>query len=217
MKATLIFPATKRHIEKYSEHEPFVINETPELYKDVTLPWIESSEFSIQWVHDLLEKKKDPDCIVMDDSDPEIGFVLVSDMWDRQKKESFFLVAIINKRGIRSLRDLTTEHLPLLKNILKKGKDAIEKDFGISSQKIKIYLHYQPSYHHLHIHFTHIGFDAPGSGGSDVMGAHLLTDVIDNITIVNDYYQRKTLSYPLDTVRDGDALQQKFKEHGYIF
>ena len=70
-----------------------------------------------------------------------------------------------------------------------------------------IYFQYQPSCHHLHVHFTHIRFDAPGS---DVMWAHLLSDVIDNISIAPDYYQRKTLSY---CVRDGDALYLKFKEH----
>jgi m7GpppX diphosphatase len=48
IKATLIYPATQKHIDKYSQHEPYIINETAEDYKTITLPHIESKAFSIQ-------------------------------------------------------------------------------------------------------------------------------------------------------------------------
>lgn len=170
MKATLVFPATEKHIAKYSEHEPFVVNETPELYKSVTQTCLQASKFSLQWVYNILDKKSEVERIVADDPEPETGFVMVPDMkWDGQKVESLYLVAIVNDRSLKSLRDLKGKHLPLLNNILNKGLSSIKAKYGVKSDK--------PSYYHLHIHFTHIRFDAPGS---DVMRAHLLSDVIDN-------------------------------------
>lgn len=36
--------------------------------------------------------------------------------------DDLYLIAIVNQRNIRSLRDLRSTHLPLLKNIYKKGQ-----------------------------------------------------------------------------------------------
>lgn len=36
--------------------------------------------------------------------------------------DDLYLIAIVNKRNIRSLRDLRSEHLPLLKNVFQKGQ-----------------------------------------------------------------------------------------------
>lgn len=36
--------------------------------------------------------------------------------------DDLYLIAICHRRGIRSLRDLTAEHLPLLRNILREGQ-----------------------------------------------------------------------------------------------
>lgn len=48
VKATVVYPATDKHIEKYSICQKFVINETPDLYEDVTLPYITSSQLSLE-------------------------------------------------------------------------------------------------------------------------------------------------------------------------
>ena len=40
IKTNLIYPATQRHIEKYISSNHFIIEETPALYKTVTLPCI---------------------------------------------------------------------------------------------------------------------------------------------------------------------------------
>lgn len=36
--------------------------------------------------------------------------------------DDLYLIAIVHQKGIRSLRGLTSEHLPLLKNVFQKGK-----------------------------------------------------------------------------------------------
>ncbi|XP_041378145.1 m7GpppX diphosphatase-like [Gigantopelta aegis] len=210
-KTTMIYPATEKHIMKYSDQEVWVVRETPELYNSVTLPSIEASNFSIQWVYNILEKKTEADRIVFEDSDPENGFLLLPDMkWDRKDLDSLYLVAIANRRRMKSLRDLDESSLPLLRNILKKGKLAIKDKYGIPESKLRIYVHYQPSYYHFHVHFTHVKLDPPGSG---VLHAHLLDDIIDNIEHDGQCYKKKTMCF---TVRENDDLKKHYAEAGYF-
>ncbi|KAL8601446.1 hypothetical protein ACOMHN_042450 [Nucella lapillus] len=210
-KATLICPATSKHVEKYSEHASFIVRETPQLYDTVTKPCIQSSQFSIQWVYNILDKKTEADRVVFEDLDPDTGFVLLPDMkWNRSDVSALYLVAIVRRHNLGSLRDLRAQHLPLLRNILGKGKQAIKDKFGLLSDQLRIYLHYQPSYTHLHVHFTHLRFDAPGS---DCLRAHLLDDVIDHLEMDGDFYAKKTLTY---TVRQNDALFEAYQSHGYF-
>lgn len=61
------------------------------------------------------------DMIIYDDSCPTNGFILLPDRaWDGTDK-NIYLLAIVNQKGIKSLRDLNQTHLPLLENILWSG------------------------------------------------------------------------------------------------
>ncbi len=83
---------------------------------------------------------------------------------------------------------------------------AIKEKFQVPRSKLRIYLHYQPSYYHLHVHFTHLKYDAPGSG---VERAHLLSDVITNLETDAAFYQKKTLCF---AVKENQALCKKYAE-----
>ena len=73
-----------------------------------------------------MDKKTESERIVYEDPDTQNGFILLPDMkWDGKTIESLYLVAIVHKHGIKSLRDLDESHLPLLRNILKKGLVSI--------------------------------------------------------------------------------------------
>ena len=48
LKAVTIMPATERHFLKYTEQEYYVVNETPKDYDDITLPYIEKNQHSLQ-------------------------------------------------------------------------------------------------------------------------------------------------------------------------
>ena len=52
---------------------------------------------------------------------------------------------------------------------------AIEQKWGVPADQIRAYLHYPPSYYHLHIHFCHVRFEGPGMAAGK---AHLLADII---------------------------------------
>jgi len=207
LKTTLIYPATNKHIAKYSKQEMFLVQERPEDYEAITKPYIQRAGFSISWVDNILQHKTEADRIVYEDTDPDVGFILLPDMkWDGLQVEDLYLVAIIHRRDVLSLRCLGPQSLPLLRNILHKGTAAISEKYGVKQNKLRIYLHYQPSYYHLHVHFTHLNYDAPGAG---VEKAHLLSDVIENIELCADYYQRKTMTF---ITKEYDGLYKSFVE-----
>ena len=52
---------------------------------------------------------------------------------------------------------------------------AIQQRWGVPAERIRAYLHYPPSYYHLHIHFCHVHFEGPGMAAGK---AHLLADII---------------------------------------
>nr|XP_019939422.1 PREDICTED: m7GpppX diphosphatase [Paralichthys olivaceus] len=211
IKTTVVFPATEKHVKKYQRQESFLLEESATDYESITLPYIQGQSFSVQWVYNILEKKAEAERIIYEDPDPEIGFVLLPDFkWDQKQVNNLYLIAIVHKRNIKSLRDLTLEHIPLLQNILQRGKEAILKCYNLPASKLRVYLHYQPSYYHLHIHFTKLGYEVPGCG---VERAHLLADVIQNLQSDPKYYKTRTLYFPL---RADDGLLSKFKEAGRL-
>ena len=72
--------------------------------------------------------------------------------------------------------------------------DAIEKKFNVKRTKILSYFHYQPTFYHLHVHFVHV--DKVNTVTRECVS---LDQVITNIEMMSDYYQRATLSYKLGT------------------
>ncbi|GFU10346.1 m7GpppX diphosphatase [Nephila pilipes] len=207
IKATIIYPATSKHVEKYKYQPSFVVKETPEIYKNIVLPHLESQKFSLQWVYNILEHKSETERIVFEDPHPELGFILLPDLkWDESENHAIYLIAICHTRNVKSLRDLNASHLPLLKNIKIKGLDAIQMKFNIQSEKLRVFLHYQPSYYHFHVHFTSIHKQVPGCLFEK---AHLLDSVINNIELHASYYQDVTLTY---TLKSNDPLFAKLEK-----
>ncbi len=74
-------------------------------------------------MYNILEGRSEVERVVYNDPDPDVGFVLLPDMkWDQGILENLYMLAVVHKRGILSLRELNAEHLPLLRNVLHKGK-----------------------------------------------------------------------------------------------
>ncbi|KAH7976634.1 hypothetical protein HPB52_017050 [Rhipicephalus sanguineus] len=154
LTATVICPATQKHVDKYLFKPQHMITETPKLYKEVTEPYITSQQLSLQWVYNILEHKKESERILFEDRTRKTGFILLPDMkWTPSSRRTFMCSRICHKHGIRSLRDLTADHLSLLRNINEKVNAALLLQFGVPSHRLRSYLHYQPSYYHLHVHF----------------------------------------------------------------
>ncbi|KAJ3091837.1 hypothetical protein HK102_013220 [Quaeritorhiza haematococci] len=197
-KLVVIHPATEIHIRKYTAQPKHLIRETHQMYDEIVKKqYIEALPVSrIQWVYNILDHKSEVEDVIFEDPDEEVGFMLLPDSkWDQKTLQSLYLLALCRRRDIASLRDLTASHLPLLHNMRTKIATAVEQKYGIKPQELRMFIHYQPSYYHFHIHVTHIAFQSPGMA---VGQAHLLEDVIDNIeNIDGDYYKRRTLAYVL--------------------
>lgn len=149
VKIYLIYPATDLHIRKYTLQERVLIRETPELYQNVTLPYIRSiPEKRTAWVQNILDGVKEQDSVVLSDPDPSNGFVVVPDSkWDRLSVEALYLQVLCRNPAIGSLRDLRAEHIPLLKNIRKSVGAKVEELYqGVKREHLRMYIHYQPSY-----------------------------------------------------------------------
>lgn len=192
LKVSIIYPATEKHINKYAQQEYFMVEETPELYNNVTLPYLLKEQFTLDWVYNILEHKKEADKILYEDLDPVSGFILLPDYKWNGQIESMYIQAIVMNRDIKSIRELNASHLPLLEKIKSKGFETIEAKYGLKGEQIRAYFHYQPSFYHLHVHFTYLKYEAPGT----LCGkAHLLSTVIDNIKLMPDYYQKATMTF----------------------
>ena len=93
----------------------------------VTLSYINEEKFTIDWVYNILEHKKESERIVYEDLDPETGFVLLPDFkWSCKQIEDLYLLAIVQRRNLKSIRDLNHRHLPLLEKLWKDGTRAIQ-------------------------------------------------------------------------------------------
>uniref|UniRef100_A0A8R1DYW6 m7GpppX diphosphatase n=1 Tax=Caenorhabditis japonica TaxID=281687 RepID=A0A8R1DYW6_CAEJA len=206
LKSQLIFPVNDRLIAKYRQEDKLVIRETPKLYQTVTKPYIEKFQLNLKWVYNCLEKVSEADKIVFEDDDKKDGFVLMQDIkWDGKTLENLYLLAIVHRHGLKSVRDLTGDDLPMLYSIRDKSLDAIHDKYGLAKDQVKCYFHYQPSFYHLHVHFINLKYDAPAS---TTMSAILLDDVINNLELNSQHYELSTLTF---TRKKSDMLTELFQ------
>lgn len=55
-------------------------------------------------------------------------------------------------------------------------EQAIQSKWGIAPNQLRVFLHYQPSYYHLHVHFVHLA--SPIQAGTHAGKALLLDDIL---------------------------------------
>ncbi|CAH2353764.1 inactive diphosphatase Dcs2p [[Candida] railenensis] len=197
-KLNIIYPCTETHIRKYSSQEQHYVLETPSMYEKYTKPYIESMKGDrIKWVYNILYEGKESETFVYHDKDPVNGFVLLPDMkWDKLNMDALYLCCIVNRKDISSIRDIRGVHVNFLESIQQRIKEVVSKEFpAISSpDKLRIFIHYQPSYYHFHIHVVNVKH--PGLGDGIAIGkAVLLDDVIENVKLMDDYYEKRSLGY----------------------
>jgi m7GpppX diphosphatase len=209
----IIYPATQAHIDKYSTYPHINIRETSDDYNRVTKPYIEQQPLKrVQWVYNILEGNAEASRVLLrDDHDQSTGFLLLPDMkWDLRTMDSLYLVVLVLRRDLKSIRDLDASHLPLLRNIRNKVETFVAEKYGVKASNLRMFFHYQPSYYHLHVHIVHTAFTtAPGIIAGQ---AHLLDQVIDNIGVIDgNYYQRATLPF---TLKDNHELCKRFLQSG---
>ncbi|KAG6977255.1 hypothetical protein JG688_00000522 [Phytophthora aleatoria] len=221
-KVNLIYPATERHVQKHTDQNFHMVVETKETYQTITKPFIDSIPAeNIEWVHNILDHKSETERVIYEDTNPRDGFILLPDFkWsDPSNLESLYCLAIVHDRSLRSLRDLTGSHLKLLQSIRKTSLQVLNAKFGVEPSSMRMYFHYQPTYYHLHVHFSHVKMIFGTFSGKAV----LLDDVIYNLSVNSDHYKNSTVSFvvgemqhkPLfELYRENNVLNDLLVERG---
>ena len=136
------------------------------------------------------------------------GFLLLPDRkWSDSRTTNLWCLALVNDRGLQSIRDLRAHHLPLLRNMKETVLKVMWEQYGLRKSQVRLYFHYRPSYNHLHLHVTHISLTP------DPDRCHHLSQVISNLEMTGDYYRHTTLLYK---VRERDCLYEAFRAEGHF-
>lgn len=144
VKINLIYPCTAQHIKKYSQQGLRIVTETPEIYSQHVRPFMKAKrdEGRLNWVFNIIEGKAEQEDVMYRETGEE-GFLLAPDLnWDRKTLTALHLLAIVERRDIWSLRDLTREWIPWLKHMRRKILDATVKLYpSIEEDQMKLYVH----------------------------------------------------------------------------
>ena len=222
-KGELIHPASERQVLRAMPSPGMVlIMETPEMYQNVTKPYIDGivSSGSLSWIRNIIEIKKEKERLLHNGegwilnidtkwrSHPNPFEVPRKDWYNHEStKMDLYCLGIIKQAGISTLRDLTKEdHLTVLREMLEVGPKVIEEIYGVPREQLRIFVHYQPQFYHFHVHYTRLENEI----GCHVEKAHLLSDIIQNLTLDTNYYKNKTMTYKLSLK---DPLYQRHVEY----
>lgn len=149
LKINLIYPCTASHIKKYTPSRLRMVTETPEIYVKYTHPYLKSLRDAgkLNWIFNILEGRAEQEDVIMRNSDPTDGFLLAPDLnWDRKTLTSLHLLALVERRDIWSLRDLTKEHVDWLKHMREALINAATKCYpDIDEDELKLYIHCKTS------------------------------------------------------------------------
>jgi m7GpppX diphosphatase len=117
IKLAFIYPATPLHIKKYSKKQLCLISETRHRYETIVQPYIEKNQLNAQWVYNIIDGKSERERILFETDQ----FIVLPDiMWDGKAHDSLHILGLVKSHDIRSIRDLKSEHIPMLEDLLDK-------------------------------------------------------------------------------------------------
>ena len=184
----LVYPATQKIIDKYRLINYELFHETYDIYLKKTLPYINSiQQKDVTWIFNIFEKKTEEPI----GEAPSKNFLILKDYTVANNDKSLICLGLPTPKYsyVKSLRDLTEKELPLLEEFYTEGKKIIAKKYGCKENEIKAYLHYPPSFYYLHVHYTSVN-DPNNTSSSAINRAIDLNEIIQNIKLINDYYQK---------------------------
>ena len=169
LKINLIYPCTPQHIRKYARQGVRFVTETPSIYRDGVRPYMQAQRDAgrLNWVYNIIEGKKEVEDVIFrtpfDASTPNTeGFLMLPDLnWDRKTLESLHLLAVVERRDLWSLRDLKRRDIPWLRHMRQQLiQSTLQVYTDLDADQLKLYVHYQPTYYHFHIHIVHVQLEA---------------------------------------------------------
>ncbi|KAJ3026679.1 UNVERIFIED_CONTAM: hypothetical protein HDU68_005265 [Siphonaria sp. JEL0065] len=198
-KIQFIHPCTVTHIRKYMSVPLLKVEESKETYVLKVKPWIDSNPASrTAWIDKIVKKEAEVEDVLHFEEAADgkgDGFIVVPDSkWDRTTVANLYLLVIANNGArLKSLRDLRGQDIGFLENIKQVVESLMFEKYRLEKSGLRLFVHYQPSYYHFHVHVVNAQMEA--TGGMAAGQAHLLEDIIDNIKLDGEYYARRTLTY----------------------
>ncbi|EAA33402.2 hypothetical protein GE21DRAFT_6489 [Neurospora crassa] len=228
LKINLIYPCTPKHIAKYSRQLVRYVTETPALYQLHVRPYMQAQREAgrLNWVFNIIEGRKEVEDVIYrtpfgQDADDE-GFLLLPDLnWDRKTLDALHLLGLVERRDLWSLRDLKKKHVPFLRHMKRKFVEATTQVYpDIEEDQLKLYVHYQPTYYHFHIHIVHVQLEA---GATQAVGKAVgLDSIIETLEVMEGDgeagMEKLTMCYTLGEESDlwkdvfGPLKKKKAKE-----
>jgi len=174
-----------KNTNKLKKHSKVVIRETYDEY----LQFIQNRDFEKdRWIYNIIDGLDEQDKILYKD----IECVIVPTYtWDGNNIQKLHILCLHTNKTKRCLRDLTAYDIPWLIYIQKKTISVIKTNYGLNEEKIKAFIHYEPSTYHLHIHFVNVEYV---ECASSVEYSHDLNSVIFNLSLDSDYYKKIVLN-----------------------
>ena len=144
-----------------------MVTETPEIYANKIRPYmqLQREQGRLNWVWNIIDGKTEVEDVIFrtpQGRDGDEGFLLLPDLnWDRKTLEALHLLGLVERMDIWSLRDLKRKHIPWLQHMRTKLIEATVKTYPeLEADQLKLYVHYQPTYYHFHIHIVHVQLEA---------------------------------------------------------
>ena len=141
-----------------------------------------------RWVYNILDGIAEQQKVIFRD---EKCVIIPTYTWDSKNIKKLHILCMPIDTKLRTIRELTNDHIPLLEHMKKITLEKIEEVYGLKEESLKMFFHYDPSTYHLHIHFINILYM---NSSSSVEYSHDLDTVIFNLSLDGDYYKKINLN-----------------------
>jgi m7GpppX diphosphatase len=173
----------------YKKYSTLYIDETPEIYKKYTLPYLQKYYIqNTKWVDDMIHYKTSQIVYYRNSN-----FLICKDnKWQTDNIKDFYILAIPIEK-IMTIRDLRQQHIGLLES-MKYRLTKIAEAFNINSRDLVFFFHYMPSIFQLHLHCClKTNYHATNLS----RGMYYYEIVLDKLGKDNEYWKTATINYSL--------------------
>ena len=141
-----------------------------------------------KWIYNIIDCICEQDKIIYRD---KICIIIPTYTFNGIDINKLHILSMPIDKSLRCLRDLNGSHINLLLYMKNKTIEIILSKYGLNESNLKIYIHYEPTTYHLHIHFVNIEFT---EANSSVEYSHEINSIIYNLGIDYNYYQKIILN-----------------------
>lgn len=159
-----------------------------EMYEDYLRYIVKRDPKKDQWIYNIIDGTSEQDAVLYRD---ELCIIIPTYMWDGKTVDKLHVLCMPTDVSLRCIRSLNASHIPLLEHMKKKTAEIIKNNFNLDEHYLKMFFHYEPSTYHLHIHVVNSSYH---DSRSSVEYSHELNNVMFNLSICDDYYQRSILN-----------------------